>query len=130
MRSTKDMSDDSTDQDISDLSECILPNSDLVQGDLTKVECDDSSHNGGELREGERVYAILAEDGETLVTRKIACRECSAQSIYETSEKDTHLYIIEGVLEPTVCHRSNGMKITRINVLDEYVPIEQREPRV
>lgn len=129
MRSTKDVSDPN-DEDVRGFSECILPNSKIVQGRLNKIECDDPSHRDEHMREGERVYAILAEDGDTIVPRSVACRECSAQSIYETSEKDTHLYIAEGVLEPTVCHGSNGMKITRLNILDEYVPIDQQEPRL
>lgn len=122
MRSTKDISGPNDDS-IEPIAECIIPNEKLVHDNLTKIKCSDPSHGDGNMREGERVYAILAEEDGKLVPRSIACRECSAQSIYECSDKDTHLYIVEGVLEPTVCHNPNGMKITRVNILDEYVPL-------
>lgn len=123
MRSKKDISNPKDNN--RSLPDCVLPSRGVEQDGLIKAECNDSGHGDGKIREGEQVYAIIAEENEKLVPRSIACRECAAQSIYEYVEKDTQLYVVSAVLEPEVCHGSDHLKLTRITILDEFAPFDE-----
>lgn len=117
MRSTKDISN--LTDGIEEVSEIDLPKDQTVQGNVTKAKCGDPSHGDTYIREGERVYAVLVEENTEISLQSIACRECSARSIYESQSKDTQLYIVSGIIEPS---QDKPMKLTRMQVLDEYSP--------